>query len=55
MADGRGLWPVSGAAHVGVSGGDGEREGGRVEADRWVGPRDRPHLSVKRGEREREW
>jgi hypothetical protein len=33
-ADGRGLWPVSGAAHVRVSGGDREREGGREEVGR---------------------
>jgi hypothetical protein len=28
---------VSGTAHVGVPGGNGEREGGREEADGWAG------------------
>jgi hypothetical protein len=46
---------VSGAAHVGVPGGDGEREGGREEVGRWAGPWDGPHPSAKRGERERDW
>jgi hypothetical protein len=47
--------PVSGATHVGVPNGDGEREEWREEAGRWAGLQDRPHLSAKRGEREREW
>jgi hypothetical protein len=42
-ANGRGLRPVSGATHVRVSGGDGERE----EAGGWAGPRDGPHPSAK--------
>jgi hypothetical protein len=46
---------VSGAAHVGVPGGDGEREGGREEVGGWAGPWDGPHPSAKRGERERDW
>jgi hypothetical protein len=37
-----GLRPVSGAALVGVPGGDGERGGGREEAGGWAGPRDGP-------------
>jgi hypothetical protein len=52
---GRGLWPVSGPAHIGVPGSDGEREVGREEAGLWAGPRDRPHPLAKRGDREREW
>jgi hypothetical protein len=43
------------ARHVGVPGGDEEREGGREEADGWASPWDGPHLSAKRGERERNW
>jgi hypothetical protein len=46
---------VSGAAHVGVPGSNGERQGGREEAGRWAGPQDGPHPSVKRGEKDREW
>jgi hypothetical protein len=46
---------VSGVVHVGVLGGNGEREGGRDEAGGWVGPWDGLHLSSKRGERERDW
>jgi hypothetical protein len=38
-----------------VAGGDGEREGGREEVGRWASPRDGPHLSGERGERERGW
>jgi hypothetical protein len=41
------LWLESGAAHVRVPGGDGEREGGREEAGWWASPWDRPHMSVK--------
>jgi hypothetical protein len=29
---------MSGAAHIELSGGDGEREGGREEAGGWAGP-----------------
>jgi hypothetical protein len=54
-AGGRGLRPVSGATHIRVSGGDGEREGGREEASGWVGPWEGPHPSVKQGARERDW
>jgi hypothetical protein len=43
----RGLRPVSDAAHVGVLGGNGEREGGREEAGGWAGPWDGSHPSAK--------
>jgi hypothetical protein len=43
----RGLRPVSDAAHVGVSGGNGERDGGREEAGGWASPWDGPHPSAK--------
>jgi hypothetical protein len=46
---------VSDVVHVGVSGDDGEREGGREEASGWASPWDGPHPSTKRGERERDW
>jgi hypothetical protein len=46
---------VSGAAHVRMPGGDGEREGEREDASEWAGPWDGPHPSAKRGERERDW
>jgi hypothetical protein len=46
-AGGRRLWPVSGAAHVGVPGGDRERDRGREEAGMWAGLWDRPHPSAK--------
>jgi hypothetical protein len=44
---------VSGAAHVGVPGGDGEREGGREKAGGWASPSDGPHPSAEQGEQER--
>jgi hypothetical protein len=43
----RGLRPVSDAAHVGVPGGNREREGGREEASGWAGSWDGPHPSAK--------
>jgi hypothetical protein len=50
---GHGLRPMSGSAHVGVLGGDREREGGREEVGGWAGLGYGPHPSVKRGEWER--
>jgi hypothetical protein len=47
--------PVSSVVHIGLPGGDVEREGGREEAGGWAGPWDGPHPSAERGERERGW